>query len=557
MNLESMPRTVRAGALALVLVAPAAGLALLLAAPSLDVHWEHHPSHFWLVLAVAALNVALGWTMSEASRRRGDARLFIVSLAFLVSAGFLGLHALATPGVLLAAPNAGFVVATPVGLVLAAAFAAASSLDFPPARSAALMRRQALLRGAVVAVLTGWAAVSLTELPPLDTPLPPEEASTPLKLLATIGLALYGLAAVRYYGLYQRRPAPLLLAVVTSFVLLAEALIAVGVSRSWHASWWEWHVLMAIAFGLVALAARAEHRRERTTEGAFAGLYLEHTIGRVDAGYGSALAQLVAARRAGRPVEPVAAEIAARHGLSGEQRRLLERAAGEIRRIDDVFRPYVSPALAERLEADAALTELGGVERDVSVLFADLQGYTAFSERADPADVFAMLNEYWGVAVPVVLREHEGVIERFAGDAIMAVFNASGDQPDHALRAARAALALQEAAERVAAGRPGWPRLRAGVNTGRVVVGNVGAREQRSFAAIGDATNVAARLQAEAAVGEVVIGAATAAALGPDADLEPLGPLELKGKGAPVQAFKLRRVGSGQRTKEGGWQTSH
>ena len=109
-----------------VLALPVLGLALLLAAPDLDVEWQHHPSHFWLVLSTAAISVALAYVTNVAAERHRDARIMLVSLAFLASAGFLGLHALATPGVLLAAPNIGFALATPVGLIIAAIFAAAS-----------------------------------------------------------------------------------------------------------------------------------------------------------------------------------------------------------------------------------------------------------------------------------------------------------------------------------------------------------------------------------------------------------------------------------------------
>jgi class 3 adenylate cyclase len=344
--------------------------------------------------------------------------------------------------------------------------------------------------------------------------------------------------------------------VIASFVLLSEAFVAVAVGRNWHASWWEWHVLMAAAFGLVAVVARAEYRRERSAEGTFAALYLEHTVARVDAGYAAALGEVVEAERDGMPLEPLLDDLGRRYGLSGEQRRLLEQAAGQVRRVDELFRPYVSPELARRLDADPRLAELGGEEREVSVLFADLEGFTAFSEQAEPADVIAMLNEYWGLAVPVILREQHGVIERFAGDAVMVVFNAAGDQPDHAFRAARTALSLQAATEQLARGRPGWPRFRAGVSTGPAVVGNVGSHEQRSFTAIGDTTNLAARLQAAAEPGRVVVSAETAARLGEEAELERLAALELKGKSEPVEAFVLRRVGSRQATKEDAWRTS-
>src|SRR4051812_38005576 len=102
-------------AVATVLLLPLAGLVLLVTEPSLDVMWEHHRAHFWLVLAAGGLNAALALATAAAAERRGDARVTLVSLAFLAAAGFLGLHALATPGVVLDAPNTGFAMATPVG----------------------------------------------------------------------------------------------------------------------------------------------------------------------------------------------------------------------------------------------------------------------------------------------------------------------------------------------------------------------------------------------------------------------------------------------------------
>ncbi|HKH32245.1 MAG TPA: adenylate/guanylate cyclase domain-containing protein, partial [Gaiellaceae bacterium] len=106
-------------------------------------------------------------------------------------------------------------------------------------------------------------------------------------------------------------------------------------------------------------------------------------------------------------------------------------------------------------------------------------------------------------------------------------------------RASRAALGLQHASGGIADGRPGWPRFRAGVNTGSALIGNVGSAERRSFTAVGDTTNLAARLQGQAQAGQVVIGAATLAALGDGARVAPLGALELKGKSEPVEAYVL------------------
>ena len=512
---------------------PLAGLALLLAAPELDERWEHHPSHFWLVLLVAVVSAAVGYAMDQAARRRGDVRVSLVGLAFLAAAGFLALHALATPGVLLSGPNAGFTIATPVGLVNAAVLAFISSLDLEGAFGAALQRRATALRVGVLLFIVAWGAVSLTSLPPLDDPLDEDAADGILRALALVAVVLYAVAAYRYARLWQSTRAALPLAVLTAWVLLAEAMVAVATGRSWQLTWWEWHLLMALAFALVAFVARAEASRRRS-RGPFASLYLEGTIARTNAAYASALGELVDGR-------VQADEVAERFGLAQDQVELVERAAARIRHLDETFRPYVSPYLAERLEQNPDLTRLGGEEREVSVLFADLEGFTSYAENRPPTEVIAMLNEYWGIAVPLVVEEHRGYIERFAGDAVMVIFNADGDQADHARRASAAALHLQDRCTELAQTRPDWPRLRAGVNTGTAVVGHVGAANQRSFTAIGDTTNVAARLQAAARPCTVVIAGTTRAQIG-DAHVEALPPLEAKGKSAPLEAYVLHSL---------------
>jgi adenylate cyclase len=441
-----MRRSVPVAAVGVALALPAAGLALLTAAPDLDVQWEHHPAHFWIVLAAAALNAALAYATSAEAVRRGDARVFLVSLAFLSAAGFLGLHALATPGVLLAKSNAGFALATPVGLVLAGAFAAASSAESIP------LRRARSARTALLVLMAAWAIASLADLPPLQGAAVPERASGPLVGLAVAGIALYVVAVVRYVLLLRRRRSALLVLMIAAFVLLAEAMVAIAVARNWHATWWEWHVLMLAAFGLIAWGAHREWHEER-----FSDLYLDET------------------------------------------------ASGE---------------------------------REISVVFADLQGFTAFSERHEPREVSAMLNAYFHEAVPPVVRRHGGDVDRIIGDALMATFNRRGDQPDHATRAAAAALAIQAATARVADAHPGWPRFRVGVNTGRAAIGVLGAPGARTHTAIGDTVNIAARLEAEAPVGGVAIGPETARQLH-GAETEPLGTLHVKGRQEPVEAHRL------------------
>jgi class 3 adenylate cyclase len=206
--------------------------------------------------------------------------------------------------------------------------------------------------------------------------------------------------------------------------------------------------------------------------------------------------------------------------------------------IDALFRQYMSPAVATALLADPAQAELGGAIVDVTVLFADLRGFTSFSERSSPHDVVTMLNRYFGVAVPVVLAEG-GTVSHFMGDAIMVLFNAPSRQPDHALRAARAGLGLQAAIDEIAAGRQGWPRFRVGINSGPVLVGNIGSAELRNFTAIGDTANLASRLETSAQAGQVVIGPATYELLRDVAVVQSLGPLQVKGKEAAVEAYVL------------------
>ena len=181
-----------------------------------------------------------------------------------------------------------------------------------------------------------------------------------------------------------------------------------------------------------------------------------------------------------------------REGASTDEVRLIAHAAGELRRLDAAFRPYLPSIIADHVPDEPSAARLGGEEREVSVLFADLAAFTTFSERHAATEVIAMLNDYWAAVVPGI-DAAGGEIEQFVGDAVMAAFNVEGDQPDHAQRAARAALAIIDGGRAVLAAHPDWPAFRVGVSTGPAVVGNVGTRGRRSFAVIGDTTNTAAR----------------------------------------------------------------
>jgi class 3 adenylate cyclase len=206
-------------------------------------------------------------------------------------------------------------------------------------------------------------------------------------------------------------------------------------------------------------------------------------------------------------------------------------------RIDRLFRQYLSPDVAQALVDDPSRADLGGEVVDVSVLFADLQGFTPFSERTPAPEVVAMLNNVFSAAVPAVFAEG-GTVVQFMGDALMAVFNAPLRQPDHALRACRAGLALQRSMGMVESAADG-PRFRVGINSGPALVGNVGSAELHNFLAIGDTTNVAARLQSFAKTGTVVLGEKTYELVRDDVEVRLLGAPELKGKSLATNVYEL------------------
>lgn len=517
-----------------LLALPIAGMIVLVVVPPLDVAWEHHPAHFWLVLVVALVDFVLGLVIGGAAEQHADSRTFLVSLVLLISAGFLGLHALATPGVVLAGQNLGFTIATPVGLLLASVLAFASASDREWTGSRARLRA---LRAGIAVVLVGWGAASLLDLGGLG--VPPGDLAPPLiRALAPVAIVCYVVAAARYVAVYRARRDNLPLAVAVAFVLLAEAMAAIVFGRAWHVTWWEWHALITAAFGVVFLAARSAYRRERSVTATLRSLYLDSTIARLDDQASAGLSAFVRSMGEGRSPAGVADDLRAQ-GLGADEVRALERSARELVRVDELFRHYVGPQLASRLVDEPDRAGLGGHEAEITVLFADLAGFTAFSESRAPAEVVAMLNGYWERAVPAVTGSPEGMIERFAGDAVLVVFNGLGDQPDHPARAVQAAIGMREAVRGIADAHPDWPRFRIGVNTGHAVIGNVGTDRQHSFTVIGDAVNVAARVQAAARPGAVVLSGATYDRVADLVDAEALGPVAVKGRAEPVPMYRV------------------
>jgi class 3 adenylate cyclase/CheY-like chemotaxis protein len=200
---------------------------------------------------------------------------------------------------------------------------------------------------------------------------------------------------------------------------------------------------------------------------------------------------------------------------------------------------YVPHRVAERLAAG----EVSQEELEVTVLFSDIRGFTTMAERLEARDIAQIVGRHLS-AMAEIVTDHGGMIDKFQGDAVMAVFGAPDPFPDHAERALRCAIAMQERQAELNA--QGWGTdafdglmIGVGVNTGRVIAGAVGGGGRLEYTVIGDAVNVAQRLQSEAEGGEIVASAATIAAA-PGIEADPVGSRLVKGREEPVEVFRVR-----------------
>ncbi len=213
------------------------------------------------------------------------------------------------------------------------------------------------------------------------------------------------------------------------------------------------------------------------------------------------------------------------------------RAAG-IRR---AFQRYVSPEVVEELVRHPERLRLGGERVEITAFFSDLQGFTALSEHMDPDDLVALLNVTLGALSEVIIAEG-GIIDKYIGDAVVAIFGAPTHRPDHAAAASRAALGCQRVMaelNRSAADRPAL-RLRIGLNTGVAVVGNMGSAQRFDYTMLGDAVNLAARLEGANGIygSPILVGPDTAKQAADTLLFREVDAVRVKGRSQPVTLFQ-------------------
>ena len=231
-----------------------------------------------------------------------------------------------------------------------------------------------------------------------------------------------------------------------------------------------------------------------------------------------------------------------------ERARLNQKIVAEERKRERLGR-FLSPQVASRILAasDTAGAELGAPElREVSVLFADISGFTSMSERMSPSSVALLLNDYLSRMTDVIFK-YEGTLDKYIGDAIMAVFGAPIDMPDHAERAIRTALEMQERLAEWNAERKEGPafRVRIGINSGKAMAGEIGSVNKKEYTVLGDTVNIASRLESSVAKpGTVVVGENTYRMVEDRFEFQPLGSFSLKGKEREVRVFGVAGLAS-------------
>jgi adenylate cyclase len=223
-----------------------------------------------------------------------------------------------------------------------------------------------------------------------------------------------------------------------------------------------------------------------------------------------------------------------------EQARLSLRLLDESKRRERLTR-YHSPGVINRIMQDGdAEGAFMAQERDVSVMFCDIVGFTTMSQHAPPQEIAGMLNDFFG-RMGEVIFEHDGTLDKFIGDAILAVFGAPFEQPDHATKAVAAALAMQRELIKANAEHPERPlRMRIAINSGRALTGDIGSPKRREFTVLGDVVNTASRLESTVAKpDQIVISKNTLEKIGNAFQVQPLGGVKLRGRDTELEVFEV------------------
>lgn len=242
----------------------------------------------------------------------------------------------------------------------------------------------------------------------------------------------------------------------------------------------------------------------------------------------------------------------AEEGFSEEDKSMLNAIAKQVdaaifedfekKKLKNVFQRYVSPEVMETILKDPDIDYLSTDRKEITVLFSDLRGFTSYSEANDPDDVVEVLNEHLEAMTSVILR-YRGTIDKFVGDEIMALFGAPVYYEGHSLRAIKAALDMQKAHKRLISKLKSkgvkMPGIGIGINTGDMVVGNIGSKHRTDYTVIGDSVNTGARLCDIAKAGEVIIPQQVYAEVKSSIRARKLKPIPVKGKSKKLNIYRV------------------
>ena len=203
-----------------------------------------------------------------------------------------------------------------------------------------------------------------------------------------------------------------------------------------------------------------------------------------------------------------------------------------------LFERMVSPAVIEQLDPNSL--QLGGKRTDITILFADIRGFTSYSEKQSPEELVSVLNQHLAAAAEAVLAE-EGTVDKFLGDAVMAWFNAPVPQKDHTLRAVRAAIALRDRIQKLHKKLPPKAQLDfgVGIHYGDAILGLIGTEKRLEYTAISDAVNTTKRIQENAAKNQILISSAAYERVRDEVEVKAFIPLNVKGKTQPIEVFEV------------------